>query len=53
LLRGAALGASIMTTLYFAPQLGQEKTIGSDVLGTQRAGMCRNMEIAQPMSLRI
>jgi hypothetical protein len=30
----------MVTIMYFAPQLGQAKAIGSDLFGTQRAGIC-------------
>jgi len=33
-------GTSIVTIMYFAPQLGQAKAIGSDLLLRQCAGIC-------------
>jgi hypothetical protein len=30
--------------MYFAPQLGQSKAIGSDFSGVQRAGICPNKQ---------
>ena len=34
------LGTSMVTIMYFAPQLGQAKAIGSDLFGKQRAAIC-------------
>jgi hypothetical protein len=37
LLRWTLFATSVVTMMYFAPQLGQSKAIGSDLLGVQRA----------------
>ena len=37
-------GTSIVTMMYFAPQLGQANAIGSDFLVRQRAGIARNKQ---------
>ena len=34
-----AIETSIVTMMYFAPQLGQAKAIGADLLARQRAGI--------------
>jgi len=40
LLRGTLFATSIVTMMYFAPQLGQSNVIGSGLLGRQLAGIC-------------
>jgi hypothetical protein len=37
LLRGTLFATSIVTMMYFAPQLGQSNVIGSGLLGRQLA----------------
>ena len=36
--------------VYFAPQFGQSKVIGSDLLGRQLAGICALIFLAMPVS---
>jgi hypothetical protein len=39
-LRQTLFATSVVTMMYFAPQLGQLKAIGSDLSGVKRAGIC-------------
>jgi hypothetical protein len=39
-LRRTLFATSVVTMMYFAPQLGQSKAIGFDLSGVQRAGIC-------------